>query len=262
MRTRVLRVAGLMAPVLLLGSCASGGRPVPPPSLGATVSATSSSEPSLAAPRPAPSPTLDPADVVSSARDATQDGGSVAVTRTTQDGDDWTHEEIEVAFTTPPSARVLHVGDEIWTLDVVDGVGYLKDQSERKSMNRWSRLDDTETATYVEDLTPEGLLSVLDAATSVSPPTQEGVRDVPATCHAFVLDPTQALATQPPTDTGAPTTATAVTAVARLCADGGGRPVELVVTIGERVTTTVFSQWGFALEALPPPENLVDQPAG
>lgn len=269
MRTRVLRTAALLAPALLLGACAGGGRPVPPPSLGAT-SPSSSSEPSLAAPRPAVSPTLDPADVVAAARDATQSGASVVVARTTQDGGEWTQEEIEVAFTAPPSARVLHVGEEIWTLDVVDGVGYLKDQSERKSVNRWSRLSDADTAAYVEDLTPDGLLEVLAAATSVAPPSQESVREVPATCHAFVLDPVRALATDEADQTGetdagppsAPAAPTATTAGARLCADSAGRPVELVVTIGARVTTSVFSQWGFAIEALPPPANLVDEPEG
>lgn len=273
MRTRVLRGAGLLVPLLVLGACAGGGRPVPPPVLGPTSSSSSSpSEQSLDAPRPAPSPTLDPADVATSARDATQAGGSVVVTRTTQEGEDWTQEDIEVAFTASPSARVLHVGEEIWTLDVVDGAGYLKDQGERKSTNRWTRLSDTDTAAYLEDLTPAGLLGVLDAATSVTPPTDESVRDVPATCHAFVLDPGRAraegevdtgtrTATATAGPTASPTTATAA-AGARLCADSAGRPVELVVTIGERVTTSVFSQWGIAIEALPPPENLVDEPEG
>ena len=64
-------------------------------------------------------PTRDPTAVVDAARDAMQQGASVVVTRTTQDDDDWTHEDIEVSFARPPSARVLHVGDDIWTLEVV-----------------------------------------------------------------------------------------------------------------------------------------------
>ncbi|KGN38379.1 hypothetical protein N801_00170 [Knoellia aerolata DSM 18566] len=264
----VLRVAGVLVPVLVLGACASGGRPVPPPSLGAPASSPSPSAPSLDAPGPAPSPTRDPADVVSAARDATQRAGSVVVTRTAQDGEDWTHEDIEVAFTVPPSARVLHVGDDIWTLNVVDGVGHLKDQSERKSTNRWTRLDDTETAARLRGLSPEGLLGVLGAATSVAAPTEETVREVPSTCHAFVLDPVEALTLAEtdigaePGDTPSPSPTPTGAATARLCADGQERPVELVVTLGGQVTTSVFSQWGFAIEALPPPEHLVDQPGG
>jgi hypothetical protein len=247
-RSVVARTAGLLAPVLLLAACTDGGGAGPSPSGDG--------------PGASASPTRDPAAVVSAARDAAAAGGSVVVTRTTQDGDEWTHEDIEVAFTAPPSARVLHVGDDIWTLDVVEGVGYLKDQGERKSTNRWSRLSEVDTAAYLTEVTPEGLLGALEAATSVARPTEETVRDVPATCHAFVLDAARALAREEVDEEGSTDTAAPATASARLCLDSGERPVESVVTVGERVTTSVFSQWGLAIEAMPPPANLVDEPAG
>ncbi|MFW5469970.1 hypothetical protein ACOCJ4_07990 [Knoellia sp. CPCC 206435] len=237
-----------MASLLLLAGCTDGGGAGPSPSGDG--------------PRPSASPTRDPAAVVTSAREAAAAARSVVVTRMTQDGDDWTHEDIEVDFTAPPSARVLHVGDDIWTLDLVEGVGYLKDQGDRKSTNRWSRLSEADTAAYLRDVSPEGLLGALDAATSVARPTEATVRDVPATCHAFVLDAARALAAEQADEEGSPGTAPPTTASARLCLDGGGRPVESVVTIGDRVTTSVFSQWGFAVEAMPPPANLVDEPSG
>lgn len=246
MRTVVARVAGLLAVALALGGCTDGGEGAPTPTGDGT--------------RASASPTRDPAAVVSAAVDATTAAKSVVVGRTTRDGDDWLQEEIEVSFAAPPSARVLHVGEDIWTLDVVDGVGYLKDQSERKSTNRWRRLSDTDTAAYLQELTPQSLLVALDAATSVAEPAEETVREVPSTCHAFVLDPAKAVASDADEpDAGATTgTSAPASASARLCVDNGSRPVELVVTVGERVTTSVFSQWGLALEAQPPPAHLVD----
>ena len=245
-RSVVARTAGLMAPLLLLAACTDGGGAGPSPSGDG--------------PRPSASSTRDPAAVVTTAREAAAAARSVVVTRTTQDGDDWTHEDIEVDFAAPPSARVLHVGEDIWTLDVVEGVGYLKDQGDRKSTNRWSRLSEVDTAAYLRDVTPAGLLRALEAATSVARPTEETVRDVPATCHAFVLDAAGALAAEGPDEEGSTVTAPPATANARLCLDSGERPVESVVTIGDRVTTTVYSQWGFAIEAMPPPADLVDEP--
>lgn len=260
MRTVVARMTGLLAPVLVLGGCASGGGPAPAASLGTSASSPAPSGRTLDDPRA--SSTLDPAGVVAAARDATQRAASVVATRTTRDGDDWIHEDIEVAFTVPPSARVLHVGEDIWTLDVVEGVGYLKDQSDQKSTIRWSRLSEVDTAAHLGHVTPAGLLGVLDAATSVAPPTRETVRGVPATCHAFVLDPATALVADRADEEGSTSTAPRTQATARLCVDSGSRPVESVVTIDDRVTTTVFSQWGFALEAMPPPASLVDEPGG
>ena len=245
----LLRVAGLLAITLALGGCTDDGGSDPVPSGEAT--------------RANASPTRDPATVVSAAREASAEAGSVVVARTTQDGQDWTHEDIEVAFTDPASARVLHVGDDIWTLDVVDGTGYLKDQDERKSTNRWSRLTGADTAAYLRGLTAEGLLGALGTATSVAAPTEETVRDVPATCHAFALDPTRAAAlVVEAADGEAEATTAPATASARLCVDSETRPIENVVTVGETVTTSVFSQWGFAIEAMPPPAGLVDEPRG
>lgn len=249
MRTVLMPLAGLLAVTLALGGCTDDGGSEPVPSGEAT--------------RAGPSPTRDPAAVVAAAREAMGEAGSVVVARTAQDGDDWTQEDIEVAFTNPASARVLHVGEDIWTLDVVDGTGYLKDQDERKSTNRWSRLSTTDTAAYLRVLTAEGLLRELGTATSVDVPTEETVRDVPATCHLFALDPARAAAVvAEQADEDAEATTAPALANARLCVDSEKRPIETVVTVGARVTTSVFSQWGFAIEAMPPPASLVDEPSG
>ena len=252
MRTVVLRVAGLLAPVLLapvLAGCASGGAPVPPPVLGTSGASPSSSpspsERTLDAPKPA---APDPADVVSAVRDAAQRAGSVVVTRTTQDGDDWTHEEVEVAFASPPSARVLHVGEDIWTLSVVTGEGYLKDQTTRKSTSRWTRLSAAETTERLEDVTLDGLLGVLDHASTITRTEKATLGARPVTCHSLVLSPHS--------DADADTDP--VPQSARICVDADRRPVELVVTADDEVTTSRFTGWGSAVEALPPPPGLVD----
>ncbi|MFC7489094.1 MULTISPECIES: hypothetical protein [unclassified Knoellia] len=185
----------------------------------------------------------DPTDTTGPIKAAAKAAGSVVVTRTLTEADgDVTQEEIETAFTTPPSARVLHVGEEIWTLDVVEGVGWVKDQSEKKSNNRWKQLGERETAQRLEGATLDGLLGVLDAATSVSKASTASVRGVEATCHTFGLDANQG------TD-----------ATAKVCADDKQRPVEVVVRSGGDTTTSVFMSWGSKITAMAPPEHLVDQ---
>lgn len=184
-----------------------------------------------------------PTDTSGPIKAAAKAAGSVVVTRTLTEADgDVTQEEIETAFTTPPSARVLHVGEEIWTLDVVEGVGYVKDQSEEKSNNRWERLGERATAERLEGATLDGLLGVLDAATSVSKASAASVRGVETTCHTFGLDASQG-----------------ADATAKVCADDEKRPVEVVVSSGGDTTTSVFMSWGSDITAMAPPEHLVDQ---
>lgn len=196
-------------------------------------------------------PEAKPSDTTGPIKDAALAAGSVVVTRTTTEARngkdaDVTHEEIEVEFTEPPSGRVLHVGEEIWTLNVVDGVGYLKDQSEKKSTNRWQKLDAAETSERFEDATLDGLLGVLDSATKVAKSEAANVRGAEATCHALTLGPSPGASAGP------------LPQSARVCVDADRRPVELVVTADDDVTTSVFSSWGVAIEAMPPPANLVD----
>lgn len=193
-----------------------------------------------------------PSDTTGPIKDAALAAGSVVVTRTTTpagaaaDPDDTTHEEIEVEFTEPLSGRVLHVGEAIWTLDVVDGVGYLKDQSEKKSTNRWTKLTAAGTQERLEGATLDGLLGVLDSATKISTTEKATVRGIEATCHAITLGPPKAAKPGP------------VPQSARICVDADRRPVELVVTADTAVSTSVFTDWGVAIEAMPPPANLVD----
>ena len=201
-------VTGAVVVVLSLAACTGGGSDG-----GSGADGDQTSDRATAPDRKAV-----PADTSGPIKAAAKAAGSVVVTRTLTEADgDVTQEEIETAFTSPPSARVLHVGEEIWTLDVVEGVGYLKDQSERKSNNRWEKLGERETAERLEGATLDGLLGVLDAATSVSKASTADVRGVEATCHTFGLP-----ATQGPK------------ATARVCADDEERPVELVVTVGGR----------------------------
>ena len=86
--------------------------------------------------------------------------------------------------------------------------------------------------------------------------TRDEVGLDPATAPALVTD------AGPPGEEEAPGVATTDSAAARLCVDSGGRPVEAVVTVGGRVVTSVFSQWGLALEAMPPPDGLLDRQDG
>jgi hypothetical protein len=187
-----------------------------------------------------------PSDTTQPIKDAALAAGSVVVTRTVRSGKDITHEEIEVELTEPMSGRVLHVGEEIWTLDVVDGVGYLKDQTERKSTTRWTKLSGAETTQRLEDVTIDGLLGVLDTASKVTGTEKATVAGAPATCHTLTLAP------------GSGTDAGPVPQSARVCVDADRRPVELVVTADGAVTTSLFTGWGGAIEAMPPPPNLVD----
>lgn len=192
-----------------------------------------------------------PSDTTGPIKDAALAAGSVVVTRTTTSGTTGggtTHEEIEVELTEPMSGRVLHVGEDIWTLDVVAGVGYLKDQSVRKSTNRWSRLSAAETKERLEDVTLDGLLGVLDDASRVTKTEKATVDAQAATCHTLTLAPK---AGTQPADGPAPTSA-------RVCVDGDRRPLELVVTADDSVTTSTFTGWGTAIEAIEPPPNLVD----
>jgi len=192
-----------------------------------------------------------PADTTGPIKDAALAAGSVAVTRTVRPGDaddPITQEEIEVELTEPPSGRVLHVGEEIWTLDVVGGVGYLKDQSERKSTNRWQRLSAAETTERLEDVTVDGLLGVIDRASKITGTEKATVAGTPATCHSLTLAPG---ATADADDGPVPQSA-------RICVDGDRRPLELVVTADDEVTTSTFTSWGLAVEALAPPPALVD----
>lgn len=188
-----------------------------------------------------------PSDTTAPIKDAALAAGSVVVTRTTRaDQDGITHEEIEVELTEPMSGRVLHVGEEIWTLDVVGGVGYLKDQTDRKSTHRWKKLTGAETTKRLEDVTLDGLLGVLDDASKVTRTEKATVAGGPATCHTLTLAPPATAAEGP------------VPQTARICVDADRRPVELVVTADGEVTTSLFSGWGVAVEAIPPPPNLVD----
>lgn len=190
-----------------------------------------------------------PADTTGPIKDAALAAGSVAVTRTVRPGDAderITQEEIEVELTEPLSGRVLHVGEEIWTLDVVGGVGYLKDQSEKKSTNRWTKLSGAETTERLTDVTLDGLLGVLDDAAKITKTEKATVAGGPATCHSMTLGP------------GADAQDGPVPQSARICVDGDRRPLELVVTADDEVTTSTFSSWGLAVEALAPPPALVD----
>lgn len=192
-----------------------------------------------------------PSDTTAPIKDAALAAGSVIVRRTATVGGagrdaDITHEEIEVEFTEPPSGRVLHVGEEIWTLNVVEGVGYFKDQSKKKSTNRWQRLTAAQTSARLEDATIDGLLGVLDSVAKIAKTETATLRGGDATCHTLVLAPPKVAEPGP-----APQSA-------RICVDEDRRPVELVVTADDDVTTSVFSGWGVAVEAMPPPASLVD----
>ncbi|WP_404382094.1 hypothetical protein LL946_15160 [Knoellia locipacati] len=190
-----------------------------------------------------------PSDTTGPIKDAALAAGSVIVSRTTRSGGaegGITQEEIEVELTEPMSGRVLHVGEEIWTLDIVAGVGYLKDQTEKKSTNRWTRLSGAETTKRLEDVTLDGLLGVLDDASAITKTEPATVGGVAATCHSLTLRP------DPDVDEGP------VPQSARVCVDGDRRPVELLVIADADVTTSVFTQWGVAVEAMAPPPNLVD----
>lgn len=190
---------------------------------------------------PEPTKPVTPADVIAPVTAAAQAAKSVVVTRTEQgaDGKDVTQEEIETSFAEPVSARVLHVGEEIWTLNVVDGEGFLKDQTEQKSTNRWARLDKAETAERLEHATLTGLLAVLEGATSVTETATGKVRGVDATCHTFSL-------------------ADGSSETARLCVDPQKRPIELIAGDGDVTTTSVFTGWGTPVDAIAPPASLVD----
>ncbi|GAA4124468.1 hypothetical protein GCM10022415_30540 [Knoellia locipacati] len=237
-RTRLARVAaGAVALTFVVSACSDDGSGDDGSGDGATSSTST--------PRRAK-----PSDTTAPIKDAALAAGSVVVTRTTtsgSDADDTTHEEIEVELTEPPSGRVLHVGEEIWTLDVVDGVGYLKDQTARKSNNRWTRLSAAETTERLEDVTLDGLLGHLDNATKVTKTEKATVAAQAATCHTLALgpDPDADAGDGPPPQS------------ARICVDGDRRPLELVVTAGDEVTTSVFTGWGSAVEAIAPPPNLV-----
>ncbi|WP_156971218.1 hypothetical protein [Knoellia sinensis] len=226
MRGRTLRLAGIAMTLTLALSACTGDN--------ADDSGTSGD----ASPK-----RTQPSDITGPIKAAAQSAGSVVVNRTevsgSDDGGEPTHEEIETSFAEPVSARVLHVGDEIWTLDVVDGVGYLKDQSERKSNNRWEKLDAAATADRLEHGTLAGLLGVLDGATALPETATASVRGVDATCHTF------------PLSGGADATA-------RVCVDNQQRPVELVETNGDQTNTSVFTNWGVAIDAIAPPAHLVD----
>ena len=190
-----------------------------------------------------------PSDTTAPIKDAALAAGSVLVSRTTRtgEGDEGvTQEEIEVELTEPLSGRVLHVGEEIWTLDVVGGVGYLKDQSEKKSTNRWTKLSGAETTERLTDVTLDGLLGVLDDAAKITKTEKATVAGGPATCHSMTLGP------------GADAGDGPVPQSARICVDADRRPLELVVTADGEVTTSTFSGWGVAIEAMAPPPNLVD----
>lgn len=221
-------VTGAVALALSVSGCTGGG----PDGDGAETDASTPTQDREAV----------PTDTTAPIRAAAKAAGSVVVTRTLKEADgDVTHEEIETAFTAPPSARLLHVGNEIWTLDVVDGVGYVKDQSEKKSANRWTKLSERDTAERLEGATLDGLLGVLDAATSISKASTATVRAVKATCHTLGLDASQG-----------------ADASARVCVDSKRLPIELVVTSGGDVTTSVFTSWGSKIMAMAPPEHLVD----
>lgn len=237
-RLRVLAVAGAFVSTLLAAGC-SGDDPGDGGNGSGTGGVTATKEPQEAK----------PSDTTGPIKDAALAAGSVTVTRTSSAGGAdaaVTHEEIEVELTEPLSGRILHVGDEIWTLTVVDGVGYLKDQSEKKSTNRWTKLTDTEMQKRVATATLDGLLGILDTAAKVEKTESATIRGATATCHALTLGPARGTAAGP-----APQTA-------RICVDGDNRPVELVVTADDVVATSVFTGWGAAVEAMPPPPNLVD----
>ena len=192
-----------------------------------------------------------PSDTTGPIKDAALAAGSVVVSRTTTSGtdpDDTTHEEIEVELTEPPSGRVLHVGEEIWTLDIVDGVGYLKDQTTRKSTNRWTRLSAAETTERLEGVRLDGLLGVLDHVSRITRTERATVGGKPSTCHSLELAP----------DPDADADEDPVPQSARICVDTDRRPVELVVTSDDAVTTSSYTAWGVAVEALAPPPALVD----
>lgn len=237
MQARLARqVAAAAAVALLAAGCSGGGDG------DASDDGSGTSDP----PREAK-----PADTTGPIKDAALAAGSVAVTRTVRPGaadERITQEEIEVELTEPPSGRVLHVGEEIWTLDVVEGVGYLKDQSERKSTNRWQRLSAAETTERLEDVTLDGLLGVIDRASTITRTEKATVAGTAATCHSLTLGPAAATGT---VDGPVPQSA-------RICVDGDRRPLELVVTADDEVTTSTFSSWGLAVEALAPPPALVD----
>ncbi|MFW5471751.1 hypothetical protein ACOCJ5_00425 [Knoellia sp. CPCC 206450] len=235
-QARLARAMAAAAAVALLAGCSGGGD-----GEGSTDGSGTTD-----APREAK-----PADTTGPIKDAALAAGSVAVTRTVRPGDadhGITQEEIEVELTEPPSGRVLHVGEEIWTLAVVDGVGYLKDQSERKSTNRWQRLSAAQTTERLQDVTLDGLLGVVDRASRITKTEKATVAGTPATCHSLTLSPG---ATAGADDGPVPQSA-------RICVDGDRRPLELVVTAGDEVTTSTFTSWGLAVEALAPPPALVD----
>ncbi|GGB69114.1 hypothetical protein N798_02875 [Knoellia flava TL1] len=230
------QVAAAVAVALIAAGCSGGGDG------GGSDDGTGTSD----TPREAK-----PADTTGPIKDAALAAGSVAVTRTVRPGDAGdriTQEEIEVELTEPPSGRVLHVGEEIWTLDVVDGIGYLKDQSERKSANRWQRLSAAETTERLEDVTLDGLLGVIDWASRITKTEKATVAGTAATCHSLTLGPGATAG-----DGDGPTPQSA-----RICVDGDRRPLELVVTADDEVTTSTFTSWGLAVEALAPPPALVD----
>jgi hypothetical protein len=230
--------AGAIALTFVVSACSDGGGDE-----GSGDGATSSTS----TPREAK-----PSDTTAPIKDAALAAGSVVVTRTTTSGsdqDDTTQEEIEVELTEPPSGRVLHVGEKIWTLNVVDGVGYLKGQTTRKSNHRWTRLSAAQTTERLEDVTLDGLLGDLDNATKVTRSEKATVAAQSATCHTLALGPD---ADADAGDGPAPQSA-------RICVDGDRRPLELVVTAGDEVTTSVFTGWGSAVEAIAPPPNLVGQ---
>ena len=242
MRTRLARVAaGAVALAFVVSACSDDG--------GGDEGSGDGASSSMSEPRQAK-----PSDTTGPIKDAALAAGSVVVTRTTTSGsdpDDTTHEEIEVELTEPPSGRVLHVGEDIWSLNVVDGVGYLKDQTTRKSNNRWTRLSAAETTERLEDVTLDGLLGDLDNATEVTKTEKATVVAQAATCHLLTLGP-DSDADADASDGPAPQSA-------RICVDGDRRPLELVVTAGDEVTTSVFTGWGSSVEAIAPPPNLVEQ---